>query len=82
MKAIIVGALLFSALALNACSPSRKLTGPLVLPLPPASALVPCEIPALTGGDAAAVDAALIERGAAIAACEARRVALVRAWPK
>jgi hypothetical protein len=48
----------------------------------PASALAPCLIPPLTGGDAAAVDAALIARGAAIMACEAKRVALVSAWPR
>ena len=52
------------------------------LPLPPSEALIPCAIPALGGGDAASVDAALIERGAAVMACEARRLALVRGWPK
>jgi hypothetical protein len=43
---------------------------------------LPCAIPALGGGDAASVDAALIERGAAIMACEAKRRALAAAWPK
>jgi hypothetical protein len=41
-----------------------------------------CQIPALMGGSAADVEAALIERGAAIAACEARQAALVSAWPR
>jgi len=44
--------------------------------------LVACTIPLLAGGDSAAVDRALIERGAAIADCERRRRALVAGWPK
>jgi len=82
MKLITATALLCAVSILTACAPSRKLTPPLVLPPPPASALVPCAIPPLMGGDAAAVDKALIERGRAIAACEVKRRALVEGWPK
>lgn len=70
------------ALALNACGTSRKVTPPLRLPAPPSEALQPCTIPPLVSGDAAGVETALIERGAAIAACEAKRAALVQAWPR
>lgn len=80
---IIVTALLCGAWSLSGCAPSRKLTPPqLQLPAPPSEAMKPCTIPALRGGDAAAVDAALIERGAAIMACEAKRRALVAGWPR
>jgi len=41
-----------------------------------------CSIPAIVAGDAAGVEAALIERGAEIARCEAKRAALVQGWPR
>jgi hypothetical protein len=75
-------ALLFAVCLTSACGPLRKLTPPRVLPPPPSEALLPCAIPAIGGGDAASVDAALIERGAAIMACEVKRRALVAGWPK
>jgi hypothetical protein len=70
------------ACLLIGCGPSRTVTPPLRLPTPPSEAMQACQIPALMGGSAADVEAALIERGAAIAACEARRAALVSAWPR
>ena len=70
------------ALMLTACGTSRKVTPPLLLPAPPASALQPCTIPAIVAGDAAGVETALIERGAEIARCEAKRRALVQGWPR
>lgn len=76
-----IALLTLAACCLSACGPSRKVTLPLRLPAPPAEALQPCRIPALTGGNAEAIEAALIERGAAIADCESKRAALVRGWP-
>lgn len=70
------------ACLLIGCGPSRTVTPPLRLPAPPSEALQPCQIPALMGGSAADVEAALIDRGAAIAACEAKRAALVAGWPR
>ena len=70
------------ALMLTACGTFRKVTPPLLLPAPPSDALQPCAIPALLGGSAEAVELALIERGAEIARCEAKRRALVQGWPK
>ena len=71
------------ALMMAGCSTSRKVTPPpLAIPQPPSDALQPCAIPALLGGSAEAVELALIERGAEIARCEAKRLALVQAWPK
>ena len=70
------------ACLLIGCGPSRTVTPPLRLPSPPSEAMQPCHIPALLGGAAAYVEAALSVRGAAIAACEAKRAALVSAWPK
>ena len=70
------------ALMLPACGTSRKVTPPLLLPAPPSEALQSCSIPAIVAGDAAGVEAALIERGAEIARCEAKRAALVQGWPR
>ena len=55
---------------------------PLRLPAAPAEALAPCAIPPVLVGDAAGVETALIERGVAIARCEAKRRALAEAWPR
>lgn len=70
------------ALLMTGCGPSRNPIAPLRLPAPPSEALQPCTIPPLLGGSAEAVELALIERGAAIKTCEARRAALVQAWPR
>ena len=78
---IIAIALSCAVCLTSACGPSGTLTPLRVLPQPPSEALLPCAIPALAGGDAAAVDAALIERGAAVMACEVKRRALVAGWP-
>jgi len=69
------------ALLLMSCGPSRKVTTPLTIPAPPAQALAKCIIPPITCGTSECVAVALIERGAAIRECEARRAALVSAWP-
>lgn len=74
-------ALTLLACCLIGCAPSRKVTPPLRLPAPPAEALQPCRIPVMAGGNAEAVEAALIARGAEIARCEAVRRALLLAWP-
>ena len=74
---------MFLALMMAGCSTSRKVTPPpLAIPQPPSDALQPCAIPALLGGSAEAVELALIERGAEIARCEAKRRALVQGWPR
>lgn len=74
--------LMCSALALTACGTSRTVTSAPRLPAPPSEALTACEIPPVISGDAAGVEAALIERGAAIAACDAKRRALADGWPR
>ena len=74
---------MFLVLMITGCSTSRKVTPPpLAIPQPPSDALQPCAIPALLGGSAEAVELALIERGAEIARCEAKRRALVQGWPR
>jgi hypothetical protein len=55
---------------------------PLVIPRPPVEALKECSIPRLQCGTAQCVESNLIERGVEIAACNARRRALIDAWPK
>ena len=74
---------MFLVLMMAGCSTSRKvMPPPLAIPQPPSDALQPCAIPALLGGSAEAVELALIERGAEIARCEAKRRALVQGWPR
>jgi hypothetical protein len=72
--------IILPALILMSCGSSRKVTKPLTIPAPPAQALAECSIPPVTCGTSECVAIALIERGAAIRACEAKRRSLVEAW--
>ena len=73
-------ALLFSALMLAACAKSTPLA--VKLPPPPAEALKPCVAPEIRSGTAQAVERALREDAFEIASCDAKRRALIDAWPK
>lgn len=70
------------ALLLSGCGLSRKQTKPLSLPQPPSEAMLPCFIPAISGGRSEDVELDLKMRGAAISQCEAKRRQLIEAWPK
>ena len=70
------------ALMLTGCGILRKPIAAVAIPRPPSEALQPCAVPPVVTGDAAGVETALIERGAAIRACEAKRAALVAGWPQ
>ena len=80
MPRVLIATLL--ALHLMSCGPSRTVTKPLTIPAPPAQALIECAIPPIGCGTSECVAVALIERGAAIRACEARRKALADSWPR
>ncbi|MFA7441119.1 MAG: hypothetical protein WCZ66_09120 [Sphingomonadaceae bacterium] len=73
--------LLSSACLLSACAPQTLAVLP-SLPPPPADSVQPCEWPALPEPlTARALELWLLDDARADAACEARRQALVDAWP-